>query len=126
MPTYAYQCQECGHAFDIFQKFAEDPLTVCDQCQGRIRRVIHPTPVVFKGSGWYINDSKVAATKSGADAKKADGDGKAGKGDTADKAEKNGKSDGKGEPAAKTATSETKSDSKGDKVAPAAGATKTE
>ncbi len=58
MPTYAYQCQACAHAFDAFQKFSEAPLTDCPECAGRIRRVIHPTPVVFKGSGWYITDSR--------------------------------------------------------------------
>lgn len=58
MPTYTYQCDACGHAFDIVQKFSEDPLTVCPECEGHIRRVIQPTPIVFKGTGWYINDSK--------------------------------------------------------------------
>ncbi|MGI9252467.1 MAG: FmdB family zinc ribbon protein [Thermomicrobiales bacterium] len=58
MPTYTYQCDDCGHSFDVFQKFSEDTLTVCPTCEGFIRRVIQPTPIVFKGSGWYINDSK--------------------------------------------------------------------
>lgn len=58
MPTYTYQCEACGHAFDTVQKFSDDPLTVCPECGGHIRRVIQPTPIVFKGSGWYINDSK--------------------------------------------------------------------
>ncbi|CAA9545481.1 MAG: hypothetical protein AVDCRST_MAG59-1249 [uncultured Thermomicrobiales bacterium] len=75
MPTYAYQCQACAHAFDAFQKFSDDPLTVCPECQGRIRRVIHPTPVVFKGSGWYITDSKNGGTNGKSDRAKADDDG---------------------------------------------------
>ena len=58
MPTYAYRCQDCGNQFDIFQKFAESALTICPNCGGHIRRVIQPTGVVFKGSGFYINDSK--------------------------------------------------------------------
>jgi putative FmdB family regulatory protein len=58
MPTYHYRCDACGHAFDAFQKFSEDPLRICPECEGAIRRVIQPTPVVFKGSGWYITDSK--------------------------------------------------------------------
>ena len=101
MPTYAYQCQACAHAFDAFQKFAEDPLTVCPECQGPIRRVIHPTPVVFKGSGWYINDSK-AANKKGAEAAKPKDDGGDAKPDTRDKTEKADKAEKTETPAAKT------------------------
>jgi len=58
MPTYAYRCADCGHEFDAFQKFSEDPLTECPNCGGTIRRVFQPVGVVFKGSGWYINDSR--------------------------------------------------------------------
>lgn len=71
MPTYAYRCRDCGHSFDIFQKFSEDSLTVCPSCEGSIRRVIQPTGVVFKGTGFYINDSK-SSTKSGKDRPAAD------------------------------------------------------
>ncbi len=65
MPTYAYRCRDCGHQFDIFQKFSDDALTVCPNCEGSIHRVIQRTGVVFKGTGFYINDSK----SSGKDAK---------------------------------------------------------
>jgi putative FmdB family regulatory protein len=58
MPTYHYQCRDCGHSFDQFQKFSEDPLTVCPSCGGTVQRVIQNVGVVFKGSGWYINDSR--------------------------------------------------------------------
>lgn len=71
MPTYAYQCDHCGHDFEAVQKFSDAPLTVCPKCEGRIRRVIHPAPVVFKGSGWYITDSRPKASENGAE--KSDG-----------------------------------------------------
>jgi putative FmdB family regulatory protein len=58
MPTYHYRCKSCAHEFDHFQKFSEDPLTVCPECGQEIRRVIQPVGVVFKGSGWYITDSR--------------------------------------------------------------------
>jgi putative FmdB family regulatory protein len=58
MPTYTYQCAECGVAFDQFQKFSEDPLTECRSCDGTVKRVIHPVGIVFKGAGWYITDSR--------------------------------------------------------------------
>lgn len=75
MPTYHYRCDACSHAFDAFQKFSEDPLRVCPECESGIRRVIQPTPVLFKGSGWYINDSK-AKSNGSAKSKDDGGDGK--------------------------------------------------
>ena len=64
MPTYSYRCAACENRFDAFQKFAEDPLTICPECGGLVRRVIQPVGVVFKGSGWYINDSRKAPAES--------------------------------------------------------------
>ncbi len=77
MPTYHYRCSDCGHAFDFFQKFAEDPLTECPQCGGSIRRIPQPVGIVFKGSGWYVTDSRDAkkstsAPKSDTTEKKSD------------------------------------------------------
>jgi putative FmdB family regulatory protein len=64
MPTYHYRCAACDNRFDAFQKFADDPLTDCPECGGSIKRVIQPVGVVFKGSGWYINDSRKAPAES--------------------------------------------------------------
>ena len=58
MPTYHYACSSCSNEFDQYQTFAEDALTVCPSCQGFIRRVIQPVGVVFKGTGWYLTDSR--------------------------------------------------------------------
>ncbi|HQY30145.1 MAG TPA: zinc ribbon domain-containing protein [Thermomicrobiales bacterium] len=68
MPTYQYQCDTCGNGFEQFQKFSEDPLTECPSCGGTIRRVIGPVGVVFKGSGWYINDSRPKASDTAGNA----------------------------------------------------------
>ena len=65
MPTYTYQCDSCGHGFEAVQRFADDPLTECPQCGASIRRVIQPVGVVFKGSGWYITDSRPKSTGEG-------------------------------------------------------------
>jgi putative FmdB family regulatory protein len=62
MPTYTYQCSDCGVSFEQFQRFSDDPLTTCPSCTGNVRRVIHPVGVVFKGSGWYINDSRKSSS----------------------------------------------------------------
>lgn len=58
MPTYAYRGTVCDHQFDYVQKFADQPLTECIECGGPVRRVYSAVGVVFKGSGWYINDSR--------------------------------------------------------------------
>ena len=58
MPTYQYACTECGHAFDQFQSFSDDALTECPECQGRLRKLFNAVGVVFKGSGFYRNDSR--------------------------------------------------------------------
>lgn len=68
MPTYQYRCKSCEHEFDIFQKFSDDPLTTCPECQGEIRRVFQPAGIIFKGSGWYIKDSKTGPGSTGAPA----------------------------------------------------------
>lgn len=56
MPNYEYQCKSCAHRFEIWQKMIDEPLTVCPQCQGTIRRVLYPAGIVFKGSGFYKTD----------------------------------------------------------------------
>lgn len=59
MPTYDYVCHDCGHEFEAFQSMKEDPLTDCPSCTGTVkRRIGGGTGVIFKGSGFYINDSK--------------------------------------------------------------------
>ena len=58
MPTYQYSCTHCGHFFEVFQSFNEDSLTVCPECEGQLRKVFNAVGVVFKGSGFYRNDSR--------------------------------------------------------------------
>lgn len=64
MPTYAYTCTECGHAFDIHQSFSDAALTECPACGGRLRKVFSSVGVVFKGSGFYRNDSRSTTSSS--------------------------------------------------------------
>ncbi|EYT51548.1 MULTISPECIES: FmdB family zinc ribbon protein [Kocuria] len=66
MPVYAYACKDCGHAFDIRQSFSEDALTVCPECDGGLRKKFNTVGVVFKGSGFYRNDSRSGGADSGA------------------------------------------------------------
>ncbi|MBT0770688.1 FmdB family transcriptional regulator [Kineosporia sp. J2-2] len=58
MPTYVYACTECDHGFEAQQAFSDDALTVCPQCGGKLRKVFNSVGIVFKGSGFYRNDSR--------------------------------------------------------------------
>ena len=58
MPIYTYRCNQCTHQFDIRQRMSEDPLSVCPNCEGEIRRVVTSVGVVFKGSGFYVTDNR--------------------------------------------------------------------
>ncbi|MEO6471384.1 MAG: FmdB family zinc ribbon protein [Aeromicrobium sp.] len=64
MPTYQYQCTECGDSLEVQQSFTDDALTVCPNCNGRLRKVFNAVGVVFKGSGFYRNDSRSTTTSS--------------------------------------------------------------
>ena len=64
MPTYQYACTECGHAFEQVQSFSDDALTTCPECTGKLRKVFNAVGVVFKGSGFYRNDSRSKETSS--------------------------------------------------------------
>lgn len=63
MPTYSYECTECGNRFDIVQAFSDDALTTCEQCSGRLRKRFNSVGIVFKGSGFYRTDSREAGQK---------------------------------------------------------------
>ena len=65
MPTYQYACTECGHAFEQFQSFSDDALTECPECGSRLRKLFNAVGVVFKGSGFYRNDSRDSSTSAG-------------------------------------------------------------
>ncbi len=89
MPTYQYACTnaECGNRFDLVQKFTDPAADSCPVCGSPVRKVFSSVGVVFKGSGFYRNDSREGANRSGAESKsdsadraaKAPKDGAAGK-----------------------------------------------
>ncbi len=66
MPTYEYQCDACGHEFEAFQSMKDDALTVCPECQKKsLRRLISGgVGIIFKGSGFYVNDSRGAGSSA--------------------------------------------------------------
>jgi putative FmdB family regulatory protein len=64
VPTYQYSCNDCGHFLEAVQKFTDDALTTCPECDGRLRKVFNAVGVVFKGSGFYRTDSRSKTTGS--------------------------------------------------------------
>ncbi|UOQ59985.1 FmdB family transcriptional regulator [Leucobacter rhizosphaerae] len=80
MPTYAYRCADCGHAFDIYQSFSDDALTACPECGGTLRKVFGSLGVTFNGSGFYRTDSRAASGGSGSSGSGSSGSGSSGSG----------------------------------------------
>lgn len=59
MPTYDYKCEKCGRTFEYFQSMSDNPLTVCQECGGPLKRLIGGgLGIIFKGSGFYVTDNK--------------------------------------------------------------------
>ena len=82
MPTYSYACTECDHRFDAVQSFSDDSLTVCPECQGRLRKVFNAVGVVFKGGGFYRTDSRSGASSSVPSASSGDSSSSSGSSDS--------------------------------------------
>ncbi|MBT3389197.1 MAG: zinc ribbon domain-containing protein [Chloroflexi bacterium] len=75
MPTYTYRCENCGVQFDRRQKFSDDPLKICPECEEEaLRKVYLPVGIVFKGSGFYATDNRSASGMTNAKSK-SEGDG---------------------------------------------------
>jgi putative FmdB family regulatory protein len=66
MPIYEYECSACKNRFERSQRFSDPALTECPECGGAVRRVLFPAGIVFKGSGWYITDSRKSTPSDGA------------------------------------------------------------
>ncbi|MEU2540285.1 FmdB family transcriptional regulator [Streptomyces sp. A244] len=75
MPTYQYQCTACGEGLEAVQKFTDDALTECPSCQGRLKKVFSAVGIVFKGSGFYRNDSRGSSSSSSPAAKSSSSSG---------------------------------------------------
>ncbi|MGC4081873.1 MAG: zinc ribbon domain-containing protein [Vicinamibacterales bacterium] len=70
MPLYEYECDKCGHRFEVIQKFSDAPIDTCPKCGSTVHKLISSPAIQFKGSGWYITDyakkESTTATKAGA------------------------------------------------------------
>lgn len=66
MPIYEYKCEKCGEEHEVMQKMTEKPLTVCQSCGGRLKKMMSNTSFVLKGSGWYVTDYADKSSKNSA------------------------------------------------------------
>jgi putative FmdB family regulatory protein len=64
MPTYEYECKECGGRFERFQKITDEPVSECEKCGGPVRRVLFPVGILFKGPGFYVTDYRKPSPES--------------------------------------------------------------
>jgi len=64
VPTYDYQCRNCGSITEVVHSMLEDGPTECERCGGELRRVFHPTGIIFKGGGFYKTDSRSSSSSS--------------------------------------------------------------
>ena len=65
MPTYEYECEKCGHRFEVFQSMKDEPKKRCPKCKGKVRRLIGTgAGMIFKGSGFYVTDYRSDSYKS--------------------------------------------------------------
>jgi putative FmdB family regulatory protein len=66
MPRYDYRCTNCGHVYEKREGFDAPAVQECPECAGTARRVLTPPAIVFKGSGWYVTDSRKGSASDGA------------------------------------------------------------
>ncbi len=66
MPFYEYECEICGVRFECQQAVTDEPLMICPECGGRVRRLIQPAGIIFKGKGFYVTDNKKAGASTAA------------------------------------------------------------
>lgn len=58
MPVYDYECSSCSFRFEVRRGFNDESDVSCPRCQSQARRVFHPVPIIFKGSGFYVTDHR--------------------------------------------------------------------
>lgn len=72
MPTYAYRCKACEHEFEIVQRITEESLKECPKCKGELTKLLFPVGIVFKGSGFHVNDYPSSKSSSATGTAKKD------------------------------------------------------
>ena len=94
MPLYDYKCTSCGNQYETREGFDAPPRQPCPRCGQEAKRLLHPPPIVFKGSGFYITDSRKGSQATLAENSRWD------TASEANKPKENGSSDSDSKPAA--------------------------
>lgn len=76
MPIYGYRCTNCGHQFEVYQKMSDEAIQVCPKCEGKVTKILYPTGVVFKGSGYYSTDYKSSGSSTSSNGSGSSGESK--------------------------------------------------
>jgi putative FmdB family regulatory protein len=118
MPIYEYKCQNCGDLFEVRQRFSDEPVTVHEQCGGKVERQISVSALQFKGSGFYVNDygkgnskeakpktEKSNGTSSGSDSSNKSDSSSSGKSDSSSSGKSDSSSPAKSESSSKSDSS---------------------
>jgi putative FmdB family regulatory protein len=71
VPTYEYQCTDCGREFEVRQRISEAPLTLCESCGGALKRLLSAAPFILKGGGWYVTDYPSESRKKALESEKS-------------------------------------------------------
>jgi len=64
MPVYEYECENCGTRYERLQSIKDESIQQCPECSGAVHKIFHPAGIIFKGSGWYINDSRKSTSST--------------------------------------------------------------
>jgi len=115
VPIYEYQCDDCGHSFEVMQKMSEEPLVECEKCGGPLRKVLHPVAIHFKGSGFYTTDYGKGSGRRSGSRDSGSGDSESSSSESSSSESSSGKSSGDGSSAdsgGKSASGEGKSKEK--------------
>jgi len=76
VPIYGYRCTNCGHQFEVYQKMSDEAIQVCPKCEGKVTKILYPTGVVFKGSGYYSTDYKSSGSSTSSNGSGSSGESK--------------------------------------------------
>ena len=76
MPIYGYRCTNCGNQFEVYQKMSDEAIQVCPKCEGKVTKILYPTGVVFKGSGYYSTDYKSSGSSTSSNGSGSSGESK--------------------------------------------------
>ena len=107
MPIYGYRCTECGHELEVLQSMSAEPLKVCPECGGALRKLLYPVGVQFKGSGFYTTDYRnggggKSRSESGSTSSSSESNGSS---ESSSSSESNGSSSSSSEKKSETAAS---------------------